>query len=110
LHHLALAVTSDAIFDELVKRSFEAPDGSVKKFDIQGVVFLAGTWGYIWYAKCLSITYNEGDRTFYDAIIFHPWLLYLVMHDCSMNMICFSDRYCSFVDNLRYNTHGTLTF
>jgi hypothetical protein len=54
--------------DELVKRSFEAPDGSVKKFVIQGVVFLAGTMQYIWYAKCLSITYNEGDRTFYDAI------------------------------------------
>jgi pyridoxine/pyridoxamine 5'-phosphate oxidase len=29
---------------------------------------LAGTWQYIWYAKCLSKTYNEGDRTFYDAI------------------------------------------
>jgi hypothetical protein len=54
--------------DELVKRSFEAPGGSVKKFVIQGVVFLAGTMQYIWYAKCLSITYNEGDRTFYDAI------------------------------------------
>jgi hypothetical protein len=34
-------------------------------------MFLAGTWQYIWYAKCLSITYNEGDRTFYDAIKFY---------------------------------------
>jgi membrane-bound lytic murein transglycosylase MltF len=29
---------------------------------------LPDTWPYIWYAKCLSITYNEGDRTFYNAI------------------------------------------
>jgi AraC-like DNA-binding protein len=29
---------------------------------------LAGTWQYIWYAKYLPKTYNEGDRTFYDAI------------------------------------------
>lgn len=34
-----------------------------------GVVFLKGTWQYIWYAKYLSKTYNEGDQTFYDAIM-----------------------------------------
>jgi hypothetical protein len=38
-------------------------------------VFLAGTWQYIWYAKCPSKTYNEGDRTFYDAIIFEKEIL-----------------------------------
>jgi hypothetical protein len=55
--------------DGLVKRSFKVLDGYVKKFDIQGVVFLTGTWLYMWYTKCLSKTYNAGDRTFYDAIM-----------------------------------------
>jgi len=58
-----------SITDKLVKRSLEALDGYVKKFDIQGVVFLSGPQLYVWYVEVLIKTYNAGDWTFYDAII-----------------------------------------
>jgi hypothetical protein len=58
------------MFDKLVKRSFEVPDGLVKKFNIRGVAFLEGSRLYMWYAEVLPKTYNEGDWTFYDAIMF----------------------------------------
>jgi hypothetical protein len=57
------------LFDEFVKSQFEVPRWLDKKFDIQGVVFLAGPRLYMWYVEGTPETYNEGDRTFYDAII-----------------------------------------
>jgi hypothetical protein len=55
--------------DNLVKSQYEVPRWLDKKFDIQGVVFLAGSLLYMQYVGGLPKTYNEGDRTFYDAII-----------------------------------------
>jgi len=56
--------------DKLVKGRHEDHRWLDKKFDIQGVVFLAGSRQYIEYVESLPKTYNEGDRAFYDAIIF----------------------------------------
>jgi len=36
---------------------------------LRGVVFFSGPQQYMWYVEVLRKTYNEGDRTFYDAII-----------------------------------------
>jgi len=57
-------------FDKLVKSRHEDQRWLDKKFDIQGVVFLAGSRQYIEYVEGLPKTYNEGDRAFYDAIKF----------------------------------------
>ena len=54
--------------DELAKSRHEDHRWLDKKFDIQGVVFLAGSRQYIEYVESLPKTYNEGDRAFYDAI------------------------------------------
>ena len=50
--------------------SFGGLDGQVKKFDIQGVVFLSGPQPYMWYVEVLIKTYNAVDRTFYNAILY----------------------------------------
>ena len=55
--------------DELAKSRHEDHRWLDKKFDIQGVVFLAGSRQYIEYVESLPKTYNEGDRAFYDAIM-----------------------------------------
>ncbi len=57
------------ISDNLAKSRFEAPRWLDKKFDMQGVEFWGGVQQYIRYVECLPKTYNEGDRTFCDAII-----------------------------------------
>ncbi len=61
------------IVDKLAKSRLEAPRWLDKKFDIQGVVFLTGIQLYMQYVECLLTTYNEGDRTFCDAIIVDFW-------------------------------------
>jgi len=38
---------------------------------LRGVVFFSGPQQYMWYVEVLIKTYNEGDRTFYDAINFN---------------------------------------
>ncbi len=57
------------IVDKLVKSQGEEPRWLDKKFDIQGVVFLAGSRLYIRYVEGQPKTYNAGDQAFYDAII-----------------------------------------
>jgi len=54
--------------DKLVKSRHEDQRWLDKKFDIQGVVFLAGSRQYTEYVESLPKTYNEGNRAFYDAI------------------------------------------
>ncbi len=47
-----------------------------EKFDIRGVVFFSGPQQYMWYVEVLRKTYNEGDRTFYDAIKYNILISY----------------------------------
>jgi len=54
-----------------------------KKFDIRGVVFFSGPQQYIWYVEVLRKTYNEGGRTFYDAIkTIAPEIIAIIVMAC----------------------------
>ena len=61
-------LSNDPKGNKLVKSPSEVSRWLWKKFDIRGVVFFSGPQQYMWYVEVLRKTYNEGDRTFYDAI------------------------------------------
>ncbi len=48
--------------DNLAKSRHEAPGWLDKKFDIQGVVFLAGLRLYMWYVEGLKKPHPAGDK------------------------------------------------
>ncbi|MDP3481041.1 MAG: hypothetical protein Q8R88_14835 [Desulfoprunum sp.] len=75
--------------DKLVKSRHKDHRWLDKKFDIQGVVFLAGFRQYIEYVESLPKTYNDVDRAFYDAINHECqsdiWAAYNCNHSCAMD-------------------------
>ncbi|MFV0437907.1 MAG: hypothetical protein ACK5PS_11040 [Desulfopila sp.] len=57
-------------FDMYIKSRTSRQDGFGENFDLGGIVFQTAIWWYIGYSEVSFVTEGEGDRSFYESIIF----------------------------------------